>query len=167
MVWRRVLVPDTIKLQDLHGVILRAFGWSGSRAHAFITSQGNRYGNWEPHDELPRLARSASVRLTTVLRTATVRYVYDFGSPWEHRIQLEAARSADSELCLPLCVGGACATPPDDFGGIRGYAEFVRVMSDRSDPERELFAMWIGQDNWDPNAIDLDEINARLGEIQA
>lgn len=165
-VWRRVLVPDTIKLELLHVVILRAFGWSGGHLHEFVTSEGDRYGSSDPLDEMPGVVSGANVKLTTVLRTATVQYIYDFGDYWEHRIQVEKTHSPDSVLRLPLCVGGACATPPDDCGGVPGYAHFVRVMADPNDPEHDDLAEWIGRDSWDPKAIDFDEINERLAEIK-
>jgi hypothetical protein len=165
-VWRRLLVPDTIKLELLHVVILRAFGWSGGHLHEFVTSEGDRYGSSDPLDKMPGVVSGASVKLTTVLRTATLQYIYDFGDYWEHRIQVEKTHSPDSVLRLPLCVGGACATPPDDCGGVPGYAHFVRVMADPNDPEHDDLAEWIGQGNWDPKAIDFDEINERLAEIK-
>ena len=33
MVWRRVLVPDTTNLRELHGVIQVATGWEGADLH--------------------------------------------------------------------------------------------------------------------------------------
>jgi Plasmid pRiA4b ORF-3-like protein len=165
-VWRRVLVPDTIKLELLHVVILRAFGWSGGHLHEFVTSEGDRYGSSDPLDEMPGVASGANIKLTTVLRTATLQYIYDFGDCWEHRIQVEKTHAPDSVLRLPMCVGGACATPPDDCGGVPGYAHFVRVMADPNDPEHDDLAEWIGRDSWDPKAIDFDEINERLAEIK-
>ncbi len=89
---------------------------------------------------MPGVASGANVKLTTVLRTATVQYIYDFGDYWQHRIQVEKTHSPDSVLRLPLCVGGASATPPDDCGGVPGYAHFVRVMADPSDPEHDDLA---------------------------
>lgn len=34
-IWRRLLVPATIKLPKLHPVLQRAFGWTNSHLHAF------------------------------------------------------------------------------------------------------------------------------------
>ena len=55
--------------------------------------------------------------MTTALRRSTLRYVYDFGDSWDHRIQIEKTLAPDPLLTLPFCVGGACATPPEDCGG--------------------------------------------------
>ena len=35
MVWRRVLVPDTCTLRELHGVIQVAMGWKGIHLYQF------------------------------------------------------------------------------------------------------------------------------------
>ena len=165
-VWRRVLVPDTITLEQLHIVILRAFGWGGGHLYEFVTSEGERFGSSDPFDAAPDVTSGEKAKLTTVLRTSTVEYVYDMGDNWEHRIQIEKKLAPDSTIALPMCVGGASATPPDDCGGIPGHTDFVRAMADPNDPEHEHLAEWIGQDSWDPKAIDFDEINARLAEIQ-
>ena len=69
-------------------------------------------------------------------------------------------------LDLPFCVGGACATPPEDCGGVPGYAEFVQAMANPDDPEHDHLAEWIGTDTWDPAAFDSIEINDRLAEIK-
>ena len=47
MVWRRVLVPASFTLRELHGVIQVAMGWEGIHLYDFIsvprvTARGNR-----------------------------------------------------------------------------------------------------------------------------
>ena len=42
-IWRRVLVPDTFTLGDLHAVIQVAMGWTNSHLHSFTIGR-NRYG---------------------------------------------------------------------------------------------------------------------------
>jgi hypothetical protein len=69
-------------------------------------------------------------------------------------------------LGAAFCVGGACATPPEDCGGVPGYAEFVQAMADPDDPEHDNLAEWIGTDTWDPAAFDTVEVNDLLAEIK-
>ena len=66
---------------------------------------------------------------------------------------------------LPMCVGGANATPPDDCGGTGGYEDLVAVMADPSHPEHEEMKTWVGGE-WDPAAFDLVTINSWLAEIK-
>ncbi len=164
-VWRRVLVPETITLQKLHWVIQAAFGWGHAHLHEFIAGDGERYGTPDPDFDEPGSVSSENTRLTTALRRSTLSYVYDFGDYWDHRIQVEKTLAADPLFTLPFCVGGACATPPEDCGGVPGYADFVRVMADANDPEHENLAEWIGVENWDPKFFDSIAANDRLAEI--
>ena len=136
-VWRRVLVPQTITLVKLHLVIQAAFGWGHSHLHEFIAGDGERYGTPDPMYDSPGSITSENTRLTTALRKATLNYVYDFGDYWEHRIKIEKTLAPVPGLALPFCVGGACATPPEDCGGVPGYAEFVQAMADPDNPEHD------------------------------
>jgi hypothetical protein len=163
--WRRVLVPETIKLVQLHAVIQAAFGWGHEHLHEFIAGDGERYGTPDPDYDEPGSVSSESTRLTTALRRSTLNYVYDFGDSWDHRIQIEKTLAPDPLLALPFCVGGACATPPEDCGGIPGYAEFMRAMADPNDPEHEHLAEWAGVQTWDPKFFDSIAANDRLAEI--
>jgi hypothetical protein len=163
---RTLTVPQTITLVKLHLVIQAAFGWGHSHLHEFIAGDGERYGAADPMYDPPGSINSENVRLTTVLRTSTLSYVYDFGDYWDHRITIEKTHAADALLALPFCIGGAGATPPEDCGGVPGYAEFVRAMADPNDSEHAHLAEWIGVDSWDPKAFDSTEANDRLAEIK-
>lgn len=165
-VWRRVLVPATITLLRLHLVIQAAFGWGHSHMHEFVAGDGERYGTFDPDYDDPGSVSSESTRLSTVLRRSTLMYVYDFGDNWEHRIKVEKTFAPDPLLTLPFCVGGAGATPPEDCGGVSGYAEFVQAMADPQHPEHDDMAAWIGAASWDPLVFDSLEANDRLGEIK-
>ena len=147
-------------------MIQAAFGWGRAHLHEFIAGDGERYGAADPMYDPPGSIGSENVRLTTVLRTATLSYVYDFGDYWDHRITIERTHAADPLITLPFCIGGAGATPPEDCGGVPGYAEFVRAMADSNDPEHAHLAEWIGVDSWDPRAFDSTEANDRLAEIK-
>jgi hypothetical protein len=165
-VWRRVLVPQTITLMKLHLVIQAAFGWGHSHLHEFIAGDGERYGSTDPMYDTSGSIGSESTRLTAALRTSTLSYVYDFGDYWDHRITVEKTHPADPLLTLPFLIGGTGATPPEDCGGVSGYADFVRVMSNLSDPEHADMVEWIGVDTWDPAAFDSTAADDRLSQIK-
>ena len=165
-VWRLVLVPRTITLTKLHLVIQAAFGWGHSHLHEFIAGDGERYGSADPMYDAPGSINSENVRLATVLRTSTLSYVYDFGDYWDHRITVEKTHPADPFITLPLCIGGAGATPPEDCGGVPCYADFVWAMGDPDDPEHAHMVEWIGVDAWDPAAFDSTEADDRLSQIK-
>ncbi len=105
-------------------------------------------------------------RITTALNRSTLSYVYDFGDYWNHRLKVEKKIAPMPEFVLPFCAGGACATPPEDCGGVPGYAEFVRALANPDDSEHDDLVEWIGADTWDALAFDTIEINDRLIEVK-
>ena len=46
-VWRRLIVPETIKLPKLHRVFQAALGWTNSHLHEFVID-GVRYSEPDP-----------------------------------------------------------------------------------------------------------------------
>jgi hypothetical protein len=62
------------------------------------------------------------------------RYEYDFGDNWQHEVLFEGRHSAEPGKRYPLCVDGARACPPEDVGGVWGYADILEAISD---PEHE------------------------------
>ena len=56
-----------------------------------------------------------------------------------------------SVLCW--CVGGARACPPEDVGGVWGYADFVEAIRDPANERHEELLEWVGG-SFDPEAFD-------------
>jgi len=113
-VWRRVRLPATATLDELHRVIQIAFDWDDDHLHVF-TVDGRRYadpffGLEETADEfrarLGRLAPSVGTALT---------YVYDLGDHWEHRIVVERIIETDDPATSAVCVGGQGDAPEEDW----------------------------------------------------
>jgi hypothetical protein len=70
MVWRRVLVPSSFTLRELHGVIQVAMGWEGIHLYDFQLRAAH-YGSWEVG------ASSPDVTLATLRFRKGARFVYD------------------------------------------------------------------------------------------
>jgi len=162
-IWRRLLVPSTMRLSDFHGVLQIAMGWTDSHLHEFV-AKGERYGasdagtDYGPGEE-------SRVKVGQVLEKEkdVMDYEYDFGDGWRHKIVLEKILPFDKKTVLPKCVAGKRACPPEDCGGIWGYERLLKVMRDPSDPEYEETLEWLGED-LDPEAFDMAEVNAVLQE---
>jgi Plasmid pRiA4b ORF-3-like protein len=69
MVWRRVLVPSTFTLHELHGVIQVAMGWEGIHLYDFHL-RAERYGSWE------LAAASPDVTLAALRFRKGARFIY-------------------------------------------------------------------------------------------
>ncbi|CAN7737717.1 plasmid pRiA4b ORF-3 family protein [Paraburkholderia hospita] len=165
-VWRRVLVPASIKLPKLHVVLLWAMGWDGGHLHEFVFGDTN-YGVPDadfPSD--PPMLNEARVSLAKALGALkSFTYIYDFGDNWQHRVKVEKVLSADPELRLPICLDGRNACPPEDVGGVPGYIEFLDAIIDPAHEEHQLLLDWCGG-SFDPAAFDLQDVNERLFEIK-
>jgi hypothetical protein len=149
-VWRRLVVPWTWHLGQLHLAIQAAFNWWNYHLHEFNIG-GLRYGDPELLEEggfsdSPRAFDETEVRLLDFDRTSVVTfdYLYDFGDFWRHIIEFEQLLALDIAPKLGTCVAGARARPPEDVGGVDGYKRFLAIMADRNDPEHADTKQWCG-----------------------
>jgi Plasmid pRiA4b ORF-3-like protein len=165
-IWRQVLVPGSIKLPKLHGVLLWTMGWDGGHLHEFVFGDTN-YGVPDPDfPSDPPMLNEARVPLTRALGALkSFTYIYDYGDNWQHRVKIEKVLPPDPELRSPLCLAGHNACPPEDVGGGPGYLEFLDAINDPSHEEHQQMLEWCGG-SFDPAAFDLDTVNQRLSEIR-
>jgi hypothetical protein len=167
LVWRRILVPETVTLAKLHVILLRSMGWSGGHMHEYEIAR-LRYG--QPDPDWPSsepIYDERKYRLETFLETGLRRfsYTYDFGDHWEHVIKVEDLVPPKPDAPQIECIGGANACPPDDVGGEPGYENFLAILGDPTHEEHAHMLRWIGG-SFDSTYFDLAEVNERLLEIK-
>lgn len=163
-IWRRVTLGTETTLGQLHRIIQAAMGWQQAHMHIFQADNGALYGPPEEDDGSLPMKDEHSVTLGKVLRKPkkTLRYEYDFGDGWVHEILLEKSLPMIGEAPQPVCTTAAGACPPEDVGGPGGYAHMLTAIQDPSHPEHQDMVKWLGSTAFDPDFVDLDEINARL-----
>lgn len=134
---QRVLdVPRAITLDELHEVLQVAIGWTDSHLHQFRTDDAIYavpLDDWEEDDEVDE----RGVRLSG-LPTRFV-YVYDLGDGWQHDVEVLGAGGDRAG-----CVGGQGACPPEDCGGVDGYADLLDALADPGHGEHEAMRTWVG-----------------------
>ncbi len=165
-IWRRIQVPGDITLAELHLVFQRVMGWENDHLHAFAIG-GIQYSEPEPapYENDGEIQDENSVTLNQVVSgKAKFSYEYDFGDSWEHQIILEKVLPPETGVQYPVCLTGKRACPPEDCGGIWGYAELLEAISDPNHPEHDERLEWLG-DEFDPGAFDLEAINQDLRDI--
>ena len=116
MIWRRVLVPTSMTLRELHGVIQVSMGWEGHHLYVFNLHAVD-YGPIDLCVANPDLPLS-DFELRTKDRFS---YVYDMGDYWEHEIRIEDILTAKPKTSYPVCTGGARRCPREDSGGVAGH----------------------------------------------
>ena len=166
-IWRRVVVPEDVTLFNLHEILQRLMGWTNSHLHAF-TINGQIYGDPED-DEYGDLGTKNETRCRLhqlrLREKSKFSYEYDFGDGWEHTILVEKITSADPSAHYPVCVAGKRACPPEDVGGIWGYADFLEAIADTAHQEHDEMLEWAGGE-FDPERFDLEKLNQALRVIK-
>jgi hypothetical protein len=140
-------------------------GWYDAHLHEF-TINNLVYGGADPSDMYEVLDEN-DFRLSQVIKSSTkrFRYTYDFGDDWEHTIVVEKVLPYEPNGAYPLCLAGKRACPPEDVGGMWGYAEFLQTIADPSDPEYAEMLEWVGSD-FDPEEFDIEEVNQMFASMR-
>ena len=94
---------------------------------------------------------------------STLTYEYDFGDGWTHIIEVQKIFEAKTDSDCPKCLAGKKNCPPEDSGGIWGYYNMLEILADPEHKEYEETLEWVGEE-FDPDTLDLDEINAELAQ---
>jgi hypothetical protein len=176
-VWRRLELPGSLTLSQLHDVIQAAMGWFNSHLHRFRTGSDHRSPYFVTPFDLEEGEQGVledEVRLDQLVHTAgdQLWYEYDFGDGWDHVLKLEEVLDEPSDTVR--CTGGRMACPPEDCGGLGGYkalASWVRSGYDDTllpaEFEDAVQARdWLPPD-WDPDRFDVEETNVAVASVVA
>lgn len=170
-IWRRLRVPGNASLGWLHAVLQVAMGWTNSHLHHFLTSDA-RYADPRHTEDMgfggepDRDENKATLIQVAHDEGAQFGYEYDFGDSWEHEITVEKILPPDpAAATTALCLDGARACPPEDCGGVWGYANLLKILKNRKHPEHKDMKAWIGG-SFDAESFDLAHINLWLRKLK-
>ena len=149
-IWRRIQTRNCT-LDKLHEHIQMAMGWTNSHLHRFEIN-GVVHGDpdllcegWED-EELP--VDSLETRISQVVpkdgKPFRFGYKYDFGDRWEHEVLFEGCLRAEQGVRYPICVEGERACPPEDVGGVCGYQEYLKTLSNPDHEQWDEMSDWQG-----------------------
>ena len=168
-IWRRVLVPSNMGLEELHYIIQIVMGWENAHLHQF-TKDGAFYLPEEEVEDAGSFSMRNIVDYTDVLISSVLVnakdkmvYEYDFGDSWKHDVKLEKILPYDLSKKYPACVKGKNACPPEDCGGIWGYYALLEVLKDSKHEEYKEYSEWY--EDLDSELFDVDMINKKLWRI--
>lgn len=161
--WRRIQVSEKYSFLDLHVAKQDAMGWLNYRLHEFRLLDANKHAVVSigiPTDDDPTdepVAPGWHVPLSKFFdrrgrHHPPAMYAYDFGDDWQHVLVHEGFESADDSR-YPRCVAGEGRCPPEDCGGVHGYAEFLQIIADPAHQDHESTLRWAGG-SFDPEAFD-------------
>ena len=113
----------------------------------------------------PRALYSESSMIKATAGSNSFTWVYDYGDYWEHKVKVERIVDLGVPLDTAMCITGRNACPPEDVGGVPGYAEFLEAIRDPANPEHLTMRQWCGG-AFDPSAFDPMEAQERLDAIK-
>jgi hypothetical protein len=163
-IWRRIQVPETYTFWDLHVAIQDAMGWEDYHLHEFtftlpITKIKVRIGIPMDDDLGETMLPGWEINISDFFSQESPNgdYCYDFGDGWLHSITLEKILLREVGVVYPRCLDGKRACPPEDCGGIGGYAEFLEAIGDPAHELHEDMLDWVGGE-FDPEYFNADEV---------
>ena len=164
-IWRRFQVSGDTRLSELHEILQVVMGWANYHLYQFVIG-GTYFGQPDP-DFGFEMKSDRKVKLSQVIpgEKAKFAYEYDFGDSWGHQLLVEKILPPEPGVPYPVCLKGKRACPPEDCGGIWGYAEFLEAIQDPNHPEHDDMLEWVGG-SFDPEAFNLDEVNRALRRIR-
>ena len=171
-IWRRIVVPTEISLGSLHAILQIAFDWTNSHLHQFrLSDQSANYSN--PVFQLDEMGAPTSdefgISVGQLLASPGQKliYTYDFGDGWDHEIVLEKILTAEQAVRVPQCLDGDKAGPPDDCGGVGGYADLLDILQHPKHPEHQEMVSWlvgIKSEFFDPDVFEMHYANHWLAK---
>ena len=141
-------------------------GWTNSHLHQFEID-GKRYGDPQLIDdgfEDFECVDSTVTKISEIIPKNGKRfqflYEYDFGDGWEHEVLFEGCLPTTIGTRYPVCIEGERACPPEDVGGVGGYAEYLQILADKNDDRHEEMLRWRGK--FDPEKFDAVKATKRM-----
>jgi hypothetical protein len=163
-IWRRILVPSDMLLSDFHNVIQTTMGWHNSHLHQFVIDN-EFYCKQYPEEFIDSNfgVNYEGMKISDFLKQEKDRmmYEYDLGDGWQHDILLEKILDPDPEKIYPVCIKGKMNCPPEDSGGVWGYAEMLDIIKNPGHEEYEDYKEWLEED-FDPEFFDMHRVNTML-----
>jgi hypothetical protein len=124
-------------------------GWTNSHLHHFEIGKqlygdpNLMAGNFEDMDYRDSTQSKLSDILPRASKSFRFLYEYDFGDSWQHEILFEGRVEAKPGQEYPICHSGHRACPPEDVGGIWGYADFLEAISDPDHDQHQEMKEWV------------------------
>jgi hypothetical protein len=160
-VWRVAILPAWFTLPKTHQAFQIVMGWQNYHLHEWRHGSLS-FGTRDRDYPIGHTISEREVLLADLLHNTPVGlvYIYDFGDGWLHDVAREGTRDGKFDD-PPLVIAGENACPPEDVGGVGGYADFLEALADQNHPEHESYLEWCGG-GFDPHHLDVSAINVRL-----
>lgn len=192
-IWRQFQVPGNITLSRLAYILMTIYEMQAShlfritvpiRDNVALTAKSEIYPTFPDeiwHFEVEsedfslgefeeKIFNAAEYKMKSVLRGFKGEKLvleYDFGDSWEVEVTLENIIE-DKKLPgreLPRVLAGKGYGIVEDCGGTGGLKMLVEAFQKKAGADYEEYRDWLGRDDFDLTAFDVDDINLRLKKV--
>ncbi|MDO5539328.1 MAG: plasmid pRiA4b ORF-3 family protein [Eubacteriales bacterium] len=137
-VWRRVIVPEMVTFLELHEIIQIIFGWTGCHLHDFrIPSKSICIDDEKEGWDACHYSENETLIERFLLNNKWVRYTYDFGDEWRHRVIYEKTEESYEKRYASLLKARG-DNFLEDSGGVWGENGDNRTSFKSNEVERQL-----------------------------
>jgi len=153
-VWRRVIVPGSWKLADLHRLIQICMDWKDSYRHHFYIAGSN---------DLDRKTVDQRQRVREIRDRGISRLEYEYGTKWTVRVIFVSSYQPGNKETV-RCVAGEGAGPPEQIGGPLRFRKMLTALAGGNELERQTALSEMGQD-FVPGLFDKEKCNRNLHSV--
>jgi hypothetical protein len=157
-VWRRLVVPGSCGLDDLHGAIQILFGWKGDSDYQFIAEIASE-GRASGRQQVLRGDR----RLGDLCIRGLGELVYEYGKNWTVKIIFLSPPEVEEDPQI-RCVAGGGASPPGFIDGPIRFRKFLAALEKGREAEQRMVREELGG-NYRPGEFDREECNRLLADF--
>ncbi|MDR2093984.1 MAG: plasmid pRiA4b ORF-3 family protein [Treponema sp.] len=173
-VWRRIVLPESALLTELHTVIQTVFGWENKNVFQFSQE---KWGTGEAADIAPR------AEIGELIGKGISELIYEYENKWTVRILILSRAETDSKTgkgdarffavgtgaygghsAPPRCVAGEGAAPPEFIEGPLRFRRYLSALERGNETERQTAVRVLGVD-FDPGSFDMEQINRKLNSV--
>ncbi|MDR0911824.1 MAG: plasmid pRiA4b ORF-3 family protein [Methanobrevibacter sp.] len=123
---RWIEIDPNISLHEFHEIIQTVMGWGNYHLYGFFVGEHSYFPEDAEMDFGNKISKIEETNLKDILNiTKKFSYEYDFGDSWEHEIVLNRYVDKKEGVNYPRCVAAKGMCPPEDIGGVWGYARFL------------------------------------------
>ena len=155
-------------LYELHHILQVVMGWKNYHLYQFEMGKSlfadSRMWDEDEMDPITDVKETALADVFTKPGTRAM-YEYDFGDGWMHLVELVERSETNVTEPLPVVISVENACPPEDCGGLHGYANLLEILQNPKHPEYKEMRMWAGT-AFNPTKFNLDACNKELTKLQ-
>jgi hypothetical protein len=173
-VWRRIVISETYRLEDLHRIIQAVFGWKGTDRFCFVSdiSMPNNKTKTKQEGVISKFINKSKgfvksdkelglqLQIADLGLQGIIEASYEYGTKWTIRLILLARLDIDHRVPLH-CIAGEGAAPPETIDGPLRFRKYITFLEQGTLAERQQALLELGE-RFDADVFDIDDCNRNL-----